>query len=484
MANIKVKISMYLGIILHIIAKCIFIMGSYLIHYFLGKTLTSVEYGMVGTIITIINFGYLFLNNGVRQAISKEISQKKYNTMDIIKKGLVLQGAIVLCVVIFTLGASHPLSYFLKDNALAPYISMTAAIIPFMGIYFAMLGVFNGIKQFKVEAVILMIYPIIKLLIIPFVDWGHSVIFDVECGFLVSGISIMLICIIAFRKVKPTLDTNCSEKIKWVTFVKNSLSYSFMFIATSIIMNVDLLIVKSYVIDGSDAGYYTGAVNFAKIPYYLLTAVFLVLLPVISSYHSEGKIKEARKEIKTILNTISATVFPVVIIICCSAEKLLEVFYKPEYAYAGTSLIYLMLGTFLLGMIVLINMIISAINKKLFTSIVAIFMVISDVTLCLILTPLEGINGAAISNLCTNSVACMLSIIYLIKYFGNVFDINIVKNVLISFLTGGVVNFLIKYFDINNIIVLVLMYVFVYICQLATEIMLRTLDLKSIVRSK
>ena len=74
---------MYIGIILHTLAKCAFIAGSYIIHFFLGKYLPATEYGIVGTIITIINFEYLLLNNGVRQAISNAISQEKYDNKNI-----------------------------------------------------------------------------------------------------------------------------------------------------------------------------------------------------------------------------------------------------------------------------------------------------------------------------------------------------------------------------------------------------------------
>jgi hypothetical protein len=66
-----------------------------LMHYFLGKNLTSAEYGIVGTIITIINFGYLFLNNGVRQAVSKEISLNVFNTADDIHVNYISEDEII-----------------------------------------------------------------------------------------------------------------------------------------------------------------------------------------------------------------------------------------------------------------------------------------------------------------------------------------------------------------------------------------------------
>ena len=50
---------MYLGIILHLLSKISFVAGSYAMHFFLGQYLPEAAYGIVGTIITIMNFEYI-----------------------------------------------------------------------------------------------------------------------------------------------------------------------------------------------------------------------------------------------------------------------------------------------------------------------------------------------------------------------------------------------------------------------------------------
>ena len=50
----------------------------------------------------------------------------------------------------------------------------------------------------------------------------------------------------------------------------------------------------------SHVGFYTGAVNFAKVSYYLLSAIYIVVLPVITQYYANKEIAKALETIKTV----------------------------------------------------------------------------------------------------------------------------------------------------------------------------------------
>ena len=89
---------MYQGIIFHVAAKIAFIIGSYAVHFFLGRSMDSEVYGIVDTIITVINLEYLLLNNGVRQAISNSISLNEYKKRDVALKGVTIQGILILLI--------------------------------------------------------------------------------------------------------------------------------------------------------------------------------------------------------------------------------------------------------------------------------------------------------------------------------------------------------------------------------------------------
>ena len=92
---------MYKGIVFNVISSLLFVGSSYLMHFVLGYRMSPEQYGIMGSIITILDFEYLFLNNGVRQSISKEISKNKYVLHDLIVKCLLFQ--LLLIGILFSI---------------------------------------------------------------------------------------------------------------------------------------------------------------------------------------------------------------------------------------------------------------------------------------------------------------------------------------------------------------------------------------------
>ena len=89
------------GLFLHVFAKVIFVLCTYLIHLYLGKMLSSSEYGTIGVVISIITLNYNFLSNGVRQAVSKLLATKKYDERDLILRSIVAQLLIAIILTFF-----------------------------------------------------------------------------------------------------------------------------------------------------------------------------------------------------------------------------------------------------------------------------------------------------------------------------------------------------------------------------------------------
>ena len=110
-----------------------------------------------------------------------------------------------------------------------------------------------------------------------------------------------------------------------------------------------MLFVNAYVVNESHVGYYTGAVNFAKVSYYLLSAIYIVVLPVITQYYAKQEITKARETIKILGNTIGLLILPIVSIVGATAGNMLAIFYKPEYKYAATAASILMAAQFPVG---------------------------------------------------------------------------------------------------------------------------------------
>lgn len=108
-------------------------LSSYAIHFFLGKALSPAEYGVVGTIITILDFDYLFLNNGVRQSISKALAGGAYDKRDVVKKGIFFQLLMVALVFGINFLAHRPSPPCLGMRALRAIFGMRRLSFPLQG---------------------------------------------------------------------------------------------------------------------------------------------------------------------------------------------------------------------------------------------------------------------------------------------------------------------------------------------------------------
>lgn len=206
---------MYTGIILHILNKAAFVIGSYAMHFFLGRYLSEAQYGMVGTIITIINFEYIFFTDGVRQGMSRSISSLRYDEKHLIRVGLGFQLALIAVFFAGTCFGAPLIAGMLGDMDMIPYIRGVALLLPFTGIYSLALGILNGHKDFKAEAGIGMIYPVLKLSVIPFVMFVfQDAVFGMEAGFLFAGVLIMVISVpTATRGMAVTTWVMCARTV-------------------------------------------------------------------------------------------------------------------------------------------------------------------------------------------------------------------------------------------------------------------------------
>lgn len=451
---------MYKGLIYHTLAKLIFVLSGYVMHYFLGYALSPYEYGVVGTITTVLDFEYLFLNNGVRQAISENLSQEKYNSKDLFIKGLLFQIGIIFILCVVDIFGAAIMGDILNDQRLVFYIKLAALLIPFNGIYFVILGTINGFCLFKQEAMLCTIYPILKLSVIPLIlfVFSNDAVLGTEMGYFTGVSGICVIGGFVLIKYRKKFTNVGQQKIDMKIFAKSAMNFSVFFIVVSVMLSVDTLILKSVSANGDYVGYYTGAVTFGKISYYLLSAFYIVLLPVISKKYINGEIEKAKSTISDLLLLILIFILPISIILAATSGKLLTVFYKPEYAIASNAMSMLTFTNFFMGMVVVFNMIISITAKKRFSSILSIVMVIVQVPLCYLLTKIWTINGTALSGLLCSTVTMVISAIYVKHIFGQYIHRKHIGCIIVNLLFF----IFVKVLDIVTLKVNLIILVFVY----------------------
>ena len=410
---------MYLGIALHLLSKISFVIGSYAMHFFLGRYLSEAEYGIIGTILTVMNFEYIFFTDGVRQGMAKAISMGRYEEKDLIRKGIAFQMGIVLLFFVGTYGGAPVIADILGDKMLISYIRNLAFLLPFTGMYSLMLGILNGHKAFREEAGAGIIYPVLKLSVIPAVVFVfHDAIFATQMGFLFAAVLISLTSGVFVWRIREQFCCESAEKMPIGEYTKTATSYLLLFGASTFMMNLDTLILKRVSLDNEIVGYYTGVVNFAKIPYYLLTAFYTVVLPVVTGSYVQGKIEEAREKITDVISLVLGFILPVITVVSAAAGWILTIFYRPSYVRGENALSCLIFAIMFLGMTLIFSMILSAADKKMLITINSLGMLVLQAVLCVLLTMKYSLTGTAVATLITAGIGMLVSGVATGKVFG------------------------------------------------------------------
>ena len=474
---------MYTGLILNVISNLAFVFSSYVVHYFLGNTMSPGQYGVMGTIITVLDFEYLFLNNGIRQTLSGEISGERYDAFDLIKKSLAVQFLMVGVITIVNVAGAEGIARLLSDETLEKYIRYAAIIVPANGLYVITLGINEGLQQFKSSAMAGIVYACSKLSVIVYVLWiADDAIIGTELGFLTALIIATLVSASMILKGKKKFVRKKGHYIQIRKYVKQILNFSVFFVVVSVIMSIDTLIVKGLITDDAMAGFYTGAVNFAKVSYFIMSAFVTLIIPIVSRRYLEEGGEKVGEILKTFFRIILCFVLPITVIISATSPALLKTFYNEEYIVAAPALSMLALAHLFTGVMAMLNMVISTVEKKNFSTWLAVGIVLADIPLCIILTKEYGIAGTAFGGLCCTLTGMILSYIHTRKILGGmlsgqsalILGINIVLCIMLRVVS--------EMLEIKNIFQVALLYAGVYAGVILLLIAFRICDVRILIK--
>jgi stage V sporulation protein B len=398
------------GAIFLTISSLIFIVSGYIINIWLGRYLGPAEYGIYGIIISLVSIINITQTSGIPLAVAKYAASNKEQGEAVYKTGFFLQLISTCFISLLFFILSTPIATILKDKDLIPYIQLAALIFPFYGIFALITGFYNGLHNFKKQAVLHIIYSFIKILtIIPFAIFFHlsGVIF----GFILSPILTLLT---GFHL--PKAATRFSYK-KLIVF---SLPLIGIAIFSNLLQSIDIFFVKMLGASENDPGYYTASQNISRIPFFALSALSTVLLPTISKTVSQNLEKETKSYINSCMRIVLLLCIPVVLFMSATSAELLQFIYTTEYLPAAQSLSILLIGIAFLTIFTVQSNILNGAGNPKTPLIIAICSVCITAVLCVILIPYGNLNGAAFATTIGCFVAMVLTTIMVYKRFNTV----------------------------------------------------------------
>ncbi|KFI47927.1 lipopolysaccharide biosynthesis protein [Bifidobacterium biavatii] len=467
------------GLVLNLISNIMFFVSGYALHFFLGNTMPAASYGIVGTIITVLDFEYMFVSNGARQSLASQISRRKYDVRDVIAKTTLFQLLVIAVFFSIDFFGAPLFGLVLNDPSLDFYFKVAGFLVIVNGLQVILLGVNDGLQRFGISALLSTFYPIAKLGVIPLIIFvfRDDPVLGVEVGFLLAvALTIVLGCILLAANHAP-LNERRPERIPFGDIAKHTLSFSFFFIMVSLVLSMDTLVVKAVVEPAAMAGYYTGAMNFGKITYYLLQAFSTIILPVVAKLIGEGKRGEAVERMQQFLLIAFMVILPISVIIAASSRSLLSSFYSQPFTVAAVALSCLTFSNFFMGITVMLNMVLNSFGSSRFSDALSIVSLVVTIPLFIVSAKYGGITHIAVASAACTGTAMLVSFARVRAKAGEPLTARAWKTLALNAALAVACGVLFHFVTIDNLLLLALAYVAIFAAYLVCLPLLRIVPL-------
>ena len=406
------------GTVYNLLARATFLLSGYVLQFSMAHLLASpAEYGRFGVLLSLITLARVVLSTGVPQAISQFIATDPSSGYATYRRGAMVQMAGASLVWALFLGLTPTLTSVLGDPALETPLLIASPLILLMAFHQVNLGYLAGRLWFGRQALLTFAYSVsrcVAALVLVVAGLGISgavlgLLFATACVALLSWVAIPR------ASAKSPLTTRDFLNFSWPLMI-------FAF-GVSALLNLDLLLFKRYFPNSDEVGFYGGAVNLGKAPYFLFYAFATTAQPSVARLHAGGDVDKARAALARQMRFLLLLGMPSAGLLAVAAPEALRSVYQAEYAVAASPLALLCAATCALSLMVVLASGLTACGKPRLSMLLVLVCLPAQILLGVWLIPARGMLGAAGSNLVATSLGLCLALILVRRTLGRVFDV-------------------------------------------------------------
>lgn len=409
-----------------LLAQVSFLVTGYILQIGLGRVFGPALYGIYSVVVTVATVFNLFLISGIPQATSKFVAEDPSQKDVVLRTSLLLSIVFSLIISGFIFFGAEYIAGFLNDLTLIPYIRIVAVMVISYGPFTIITAYFNGVKNYRIQSILLGTYNLLKLLIIFILIFCGFSVGGAALGFAVSPV-IPLIAGLYLIGFSILIGSNTYPVSKIIRFAVPIIIFS---AAVNLVLSLDLFFVKAILIDNTLAGCYAAASTIARIPYLLMWAVTAALFPAISA--CPGDKEKVRNYIRESIRYTLIILLPITAMIASTAPSLVSLFYSSGYIAAADPLEILVFGLCLFGIFALLTTIISGCNNPFIAMIMSILVLIIDIVLNIILVPGYGISGAALATTIASIFGVIIAAAYVFYVYGTLMPVHSAIKIIVS----------------------------------------------------
>ncbi len=317
----------------------------------------------------------------------------------------------ILLILIFLIFRPWLDSFF--RNADPVLITIALATVPFSLFY--VYGIFIPLGERKVVAynILKVIEPVVYFMALVIFIWILKL--EIIGGLVAYIFGILGGCIALLVYAKRHIPLKFQLNLK---LIKEGCVYGAKCHVESaawfFIRRISVLLINKYM-EPKDVGWYVVAVALSEALWHLPMSISTVLFPEICSKHNACNQKEMASRVCR--NSIFILVVSA-IILGAFAYLLINFFYGREYSPSINALLLLLPGSVLLGAMLVLSTYMRGINRPMVASLIACAMLVCTVITNIILIPLMGIYGAALSLSVTAAIGFVLIVVIYAKMTG------------------------------------------------------------------
>ena len=444
------KIAKNTGVV--IIGDVLFKLVSLFIIIYLARYLGTVGFGKYNFVFAYLAFFNIITDLGLQQILVREMAREPSSAPKLIGNAYIIRiiltvFAIALAIVVITL-MSYPI-----DTTLYVYIAaFTLLFISFSDFYATIF-----------QANLVMEYRVISKLAFKFISAGLVLYLIFTGGTLTEIILVMVFS----EMIKALLHYYFSRKFVkpvftidfglWKRLLKESFPLAFTSVIWIIYFRIDVVMLSMMKGDAA-VGLYSAAYNLSE-PLSLIPVALVISLFPIMSASFKGSREKLLKVYRLGLKYILIIMLPLTVGTTFIADRVILLIYEPEFASSAVAL-QILVWAVLFGSInyILLNLLV-AIDRQILNVWTMGAGAVTNVVLNLILIPIMGFTGAAITTVVTNALICIIGFYFVSKYLQKtpVWKM-LVGPIAACTVMGGVL----FYFDNTNLFILIFLAAITY----------------------
>ncbi len=461
------------GLIYLIISQAVFVLCGFATNFWLARYFGPELYGTYSVVISLLTWIQLFVMSGVPFALQKFIAEQPEKAYAIkrvaIRVQLIYSSVIFLIFFILVQFIAH----LFGNPQLVFYLRIVSFSIVLIGLYRFYLGFQNGLRKFRIQAIIVISYAVSKLLAI----FGLVLLGLSLTGALIGtvvGSFVGYLVGIHFSKTKRIKSKFNVKKL--INFALPNIIY---IVLLNFIYSVDLWFVR-YFLGKADSGYYNAAGTIFRTLGFIFLALSWVLLPSISRSVFQKDSQLTKQYIEQSTRFVLLFYVPFGLLIISTSENLISLLYSDLYLPAAVVLKILIVGSFFLTLFSVLNNILMADNKIKGLSVFTILLLIIDVLLNINLVPKLGLKGAAISTTITSIIGALIVSTVILKRFNARINYKSITRCLIA---SGLMYFVSTLYETSGFLLL-LNYLFLFVFYVGLLVVLKEITQQDIEKLK